>query len=250
MHFEWSTFALQAVNFGILVWLLQRFLYKPVLRVVDARHADIDRQFAAARAIESTASDHLAAIEAERAGIAAERAATLTEAAAQAEEAATVRRAQAEHDAATLLDAARTALAAERSEALAEAKEAALDLGTQIAERLLAELPAQQRGELWLGRIDSYLASLPQSERDTLGAQLADGADLEVLTASPLPAEIVEVWRGRLRQIFGDHAVVEFAVDPHLLAGAELLFPNSVLRFSWQSSLEGIRTEMAGGNAR
>jgi F-type H+-transporting ATPase subunit b len=251
MHFDWSTFALQAVNFGILVWLLQRFLYRPVLRVVDARQADIDRQFAAARATESKASDHLAAIEGERAGIAAERAAVLTEAVAQAEEVAAGRRAQAEHDAAALLDAARTALAAERSEALAEAKEAALDLGAQIAGRLLAELPAQPRSEVWLERIHSYLASLPQSERDTLGGQLVAGAGLEVVTASPLPAEITEIWRGQLRRIFGDHAAVGFDVDEHLLAGVELHFPDTVLRFSWQSSLEGIRAEMAGrGNAR
>ena len=30
MNFSWWTFALQAVNFLILVWLLRRFLFKPV----------------------------------------------------------------------------------------------------------------------------------------------------------------------------------------------------------------------------
>jgi len=35
MHFDWSTFALQTVNFAILVWLLHRFLYRPVLRLLE-----------------------------------------------------------------------------------------------------------------------------------------------------------------------------------------------------------------------
>ena len=77
MHFDWSTFALQTVNFAILVWLLHRFLYRPVLRLIDARRAEIDKQYADARGAETKAKDQLAAVAAERAGIAAERAAAL-----------------------------------------------------------------------------------------------------------------------------------------------------------------------------
>jgi hypothetical protein len=46
MHFDWSTLALQTVNFAILVWLMHRFLYRPVLRLIDARRAEIDKQHA------------------------------------------------------------------------------------------------------------------------------------------------------------------------------------------------------------
>ena len=46
MHVDWSTLALQTVNFAILVWLLHRFLYRPVLRLLDARRAEIDKQYA------------------------------------------------------------------------------------------------------------------------------------------------------------------------------------------------------------
>jgi F-type H+-transporting ATPase subunit b len=37
MLIDWFTVAAQAINFLILVWLLKRFLYKPVLNAVDAR---------------------------------------------------------------------------------------------------------------------------------------------------------------------------------------------------------------------
>ena len=78
MQFDWWTLALQTVNFAVLVWLLHRFLYKPVLRMVDARRTDVEKQYADARAAEARAKTELAAIEAERADIGAERAAALS----------------------------------------------------------------------------------------------------------------------------------------------------------------------------
>jgi F-type H+-transporting ATPase subunit b len=251
MHFDWSTLALQTVNFAILVWLLHRFLYRPVLRLIDARSAEIDKQYAEARMTEAKATAELAAVEAERAGIAAERAAALEQASAQAAEAAAARRGLAEREAAELLDAARKALAAERDLALAEARRAALDLGTEIAGRLLAEVPMKLRADAWLARLEEHLAALAQTERDALTQQLVDGAQLTVVTASALPAETTEAWRARLHRALGDQVAIGFGTDPQLVAGAELHFPNAVLRFSWQSVLTAMRAEVAGvGDAR
>ena len=38
---------------------------------------------------------------------------------------------------------------------------------------------------------------------------------------------------------FGDGVAVAFDVDPALIAGAELHFPDAILRFSWQSAARG-----------
>src|ERR1019366_3583865 len=46
MLIDWFTVVAQAVNFLILVWLLQRFLYKPVLAAIDARELKIAAQLA------------------------------------------------------------------------------------------------------------------------------------------------------------------------------------------------------------
>jgi F-type H+-transporting ATPase subunit b len=251
MRFDWSTLALQTVNFAILVWLLHRFLYRPVLLLLDARRAEIDKQYADADLARAKAKSEFAAVEAERAGIAGERTSVLEQAAAQAAEAAAARRAQAEYEAAEFLDAARKSLAAERGLALAEARWAAVDLGADIAERLLADLPEKLRAEVWLARIEEHLADLPQTEREALAHQLIDGAQLTVVTASALPKETAGTWRARLRRTLGDQVAIDFGTDRRLLAGAELHFPNAVLRFSWQSALSEMRTEMAGnGDAR
>lgn len=243
MHLDWWTIGLQTVNFGILVWLLHRFLYKPVLAMIDARKAEGQRQFDAAKAVEERAKAQLTTIEAERAGIAAEREAVLKAAASQAQELAEARRAQVERDAQTLIDAARKTLAEEREKALDEARRLALDLGADFAQRLLAEVPMQYRAEAWIERIEQHFNALSQGERDGLVQQLADGNLLRVVTACALPPATTEHWKERLRRSLGAGGVT-FEVNPELVAGAELHFPTAILRFSWQTALMAARTEV------
>ena len=44
MLIDWFTVGAQAVNFIILVWLLKRFLYKPILNAIDEREKGIAAQ--------------------------------------------------------------------------------------------------------------------------------------------------------------------------------------------------------------
>ena len=50
MLIDWFTVGAQALNFIILVWLLKRFLYKPILNAVDAREKRIAAELADADA--------------------------------------------------------------------------------------------------------------------------------------------------------------------------------------------------------
>ena len=44
MLIDWFTVIAQIINFLILMWLLKRFLYKPILQAVDARDKKIKAQ--------------------------------------------------------------------------------------------------------------------------------------------------------------------------------------------------------------
>ena len=244
MSFDWWTLALQTVNFIVLVWLLHRFLYKPVLRMVDARRTEVEEQYAGARTVEATAKTELAKIEAERAGIASERTTALKAAASQADEAAAARHAQAQREATALIDQARKTLAMERDEAMAEARKAALDLGVDMARRMLDEIPATMRAEAWLERVEKHLADLSPAERDEIAGGLKDGPPLRVVSAVPLPDSAMNKWRDHLGRALGDGIHIEFDVDAALIAGVELNFPNAILRFSWRNVLQTMRSEM------
>jgi len=50
MLIDWFTVGAQALNFLILVWLMKRFLYQPILRAIDARETRIAAELADADA--------------------------------------------------------------------------------------------------------------------------------------------------------------------------------------------------------
>jgi len=243
MRIDWYTLVLQTVNFAVLAWLLQHFLYRPVLRTVDARRAQIERELSDAHRTQVEAKEHLAALDAQRASIAAERAQVVAAAAAEAEEARVARHATAEREASALLADARKTIATERKQALDEAERYALDLADEFAHRLLSKFPDPLRMEAWFECIEHHLSALPDAERAALSRQLSPAAPLTVVTASALsPAEQAS-WRGRLDRALSGGPVA-FRVDAALGAGAELHFPNAVLSFSLQSEVAAVRAEL------
>jgi len=244
MRIDWSTLALQLVNFAILVWLLERFLYRPVLKVVDARRAAADERYADAARAADAAKQQLSELAAQRAGVAAECAASLGRAQEEGRTVIATRRAEAERDAQTLLDDARRTLARERDQVLSEARGTALDLAAEMARRVLAETPQSVRDQGWLERIDGHLKSLPAADRSELADQLSAGRTLRVVTAQPLSAQMQELWQGRLRESLGSGVAIGFADEPHLIAGAELRFPYATLSFSVQSALRALQEEV------
>ena len=212
--------------------------------MIDARKAEVQRQYDDAKAVEDKAAAHLAAIEAAAGRHRGEREATLKAAATQAQEAAEARRAQAEREAQALLGDARKTLAAERERALEEARRAALDLGAEFARRLLAELPMPLRAEAWIERIEQHLEALaetgarcarePAQRTAALysghrrAASATDGRHME---KPPAPSSGFR----RRHRVRG---------EPGLIAGAELRFPTAILRLSWQNALAALRSEI------
>ena len=55
MQINWFTVIAQILNFLVLVWLMKRYLYKPILDMIDAREKKIAGQLADAKATKSEA---------------------------------------------------------------------------------------------------------------------------------------------------------------------------------------------------
>ncbi len=53
---DWKTFAFEIINFLVLVWLLRRFLYRPVLAAIDRRRAAIEQSLHDAKAAQDQAA--------------------------------------------------------------------------------------------------------------------------------------------------------------------------------------------------
>src|SRR5580693_6836832 len=80
MPIDWFTVVAQAINFLILVWLLKRFLYRPILSAIDAREKGIADQLADAVAKEAEAHKDREDFQHKNEAFDKERAALLTKA--------------------------------------------------------------------------------------------------------------------------------------------------------------------------
>jgi len=235
---------LQAANFLVLVWLLQHFLYRPVLGIIAERQQRTEAVIAEANAAKAAAEALRSDLEQQRSAIAQERDQVLEQAHAAASADAQQLLEKARADAAKLLAEERRRLARERAEAAQALRQDAADLGLTIARRLLADAGAPGPDARFLEGLLARVQSLGQTERRQLVGQLADGAALRLVTARPLEPDARQAFRDRLLPLLGAEPTMQFAEDPALIAGAELHFPHTVLSHSWRNSLADIEAEL------
>ena len=244
MHIDGWTLALQTGNFLILVWLLQRFLYKPVIAVIAKRQAEIATLMQDAAGAKAGAEKLAQDLRDKEAAIAAERERALQSAQAAAEAERVARLQQAQREAATITETARRALDRERAEAADEIRDTAASLGVEIARQLLKGSAADGMVTPFLERVCDSIGRLSPAERQRLAAELTGAHRLRVVSAAPLPAAEAEHCAKRLRELLRPDIEIEFADDAALLAGVELHFPHTILRDTWRDALAQARERL------
>lgn len=177
MLIDWFTVGAQALNFLILVWLVKRFLYKPILNAIDAREKRIAKELADADAKKAEAQKELDEFQKKNEEFDQQRAGLLKQA---TDEAGDERQ--------RLLDEARKAadaLSTKRQEALSNDAinlSQAITRRTQdevfaIARKALANLTTtnleERFGEVFIRR----LHTMDEPAKASLGAALTTGSE-------------------------------------------------------------------------
>lgn len=247
MTIDLWTLGFQTVNVVILVWLLQRFFWKPVSGMIAGRRSATQRSQDDTQAKRAEVVTALADIERTRAGLGKERDGILAAAHADAETARATELAEAQKQAVSLRTAA-AATAAEEKDASEKAWNGrASDLSVAIAGKLAGRLQGQSIHASFLGWLVEAIRALPDSEKQ---AAAADGAALEAISATPLDPAEQEHCRTRMAEAFGAQPRISFEVDPALIAGLELHGPHFVVGNSWRADLTRIRADLTHDDRR
>jgi F-type H+-transporting ATPase subunit b len=233
---NWWTLGFQTVNFLILVWLLQYFLYKPVREIMERRKGEIDQAYEKVAAAQAAADSARRQFETMRAD-AAQAAARMVDEAKQASvrERNTIVQ-QAREDAEHIAVAARERIAREREVAERQLRDRIARLGVEIAGTLLRQPPANGATPALADRALQMLEEMPREQRQRMAADLGD-SKLEVASAAPLPPAQAESCRQRIAAAFERELPIQFTQDPDLIAGVELRLPHAVVGCSWKQSL-------------
>jgi F-type H+-transporting ATPase subunit b len=223
MPINWFTVAAQAINFLILVWLLKRFLYRPILDAIDEREKGIAAQLAEAEAKKAESQKERDDFQHKNEAFDQERAALLKKATDEA---------NAERQ--RLLDEARKdadSLRAKRQEALrneqqnisqeitrwtqkevfAISRKTLTDLASTTLEKRMSEMFVQQ------------VRALAGAAKEQLAAALKASTDgARVRSAFDLPADQHAAIQRALNETFSADIHIEFETVPEIVSGIEL----------------------------
>ena len=235
MAIDWWTLGIQTVNVMILMWLLQRFFWRPVSAMIDQRRAGIEAGLANAKTAQDKADAAMSGIAQTRAGFAKEHDAILAEAHHAAEQAKAQALAEAVRTDAARQEAGRAALAQEDADAQSAWSHRASQLALEIAGRLAARLKGPAVDAAFLDWLLASLRALPGRARQEAGS-----AALQAVTASPIPTVDQDRIRVLIAEALGGHPVIAFSADPALIVGMELHGPHFSVANSWRADLDQI----------
>ena len=239
MTIDWWTLFLQTVNFLLLVWLLQHFLYKPVRAVIEKRRALAEQALLKAEATEKEASKAKAAFEEKSAALEQTREAAIEKAQESAEAEAKKIITQAKQQAEKIVAEARKAAEESRSEALATVRQDIVETAVKIAATILRKTANSDLNEVFLTHVLEEIGAWSKEDRTRIDADIAsDKGPVEVATSMKLTKGERDAWTKTLREQLNLRGALHFTIDPALLGGAELRFPHATVRFAWSDQLK------------
>lgn len=150
--FEWTFFIAQIINFAILAFIFQKFLYKPVLSVLKKRQKQIAQGIEDAQnaALELDKANEKSDKIIKNASTEAEK--ILEEAKADAEASREKILTDARTNAEKIIAEARATGEADREKMLTEAKDAAVAISQRMLEKIVGELFTKEEKEKIIAR--------------------------------------------------------------------------------------------------
>ena len=222
MNLDLTTFILEIVNFAILLWLLQRFLYRPVMDVISRRQEMVKKTMADAEATREQAStlqaqfeNRLADWEREKERSRAALQETL-EAEADRQRQALKQELQAEREKHSAREQRRL------QEIRHQGEREALAQGARFATRILSEVAGPELEAKLVMFLLQELRQLPADRVQELQRGLQEEEPLQVLSAYTLDAEQRAALRRVLSGLAGGDRVIDFVEVPELVAGLRI----------------------------
>jgi F-type H+-transporting ATPase subunit b len=223
MLINWFTVGAQVVNFLILVWLLKRLLYKPILNAIDAREKRIAAELADADAKKADARKDRDEFQGKNKAFDEERAALMAKVAIDAKAERERLLGEARWDGDALRAQQESALQKDRTRLAGEVTRVAREEVFEIARKALADLATvsleERIGEVFTRRLRGMDAKAKATLREALRTSREPAV---VTSAFDLGAVQRAAIQNALNEDFSANVPVTFEIAKDAICGIEL----------------------------
>lgn len=246
MNINWFTVIAQIINFLILIWLLKRFLYKPILKAIDERETKITARIKDTDEIKTKALEEQADYKKRNDDFDTQKKALTDKAVSEA---------KTYHD--KLMEDAKSEVAKFRSdlqntikeEQQTQALEGADKLQQQvfsIAKQALKELASSGLEEQSVNTFLKRLHELNDKEKQQFITAFKS-SDHSILLKSTfeLPANQQTAVSDAVNEILGTKSVIRFETSPKLISGIELSTSGYKLAWNFAEYIQSLQKSIA-----
>jgi len=239
VHLDWSTILLEIVNFLVLVWILKRFLYRPVMDIVSRRRKEIAASVEAADARLAEANQLMERYEGRIADWQRERAKAREELNVELDAVRQQQLQQLQEEIQGERERARVADERRLAETRRHAEQLAVTQAARFGARLIGQLTGPEIDQRLLDLLVQELGTLPADRAEQWRRQLrGDTGKGEILSARRLSEPDRKRIGGALASLFGAGIEYQFGEDARLIAGVRITIGPWVLRANLQDDLQ------------
>ena len=251
ININWGTLLLQILNFGIMVFILSRVFFKPVIRVLDERAHQVTKALDEAEEREKKAAEAQAQYE-QTLAEAQDQVLTMQQ---QAQEDLQQTKqqvlAEAREQVLKMRENALQDLEQSRQEAIAEHRRDLGYLAIELSGRLMGQAGGTAFQEASLHEFLDRLTRLPPEDyRQALPDDETVVLPVQVVSARALEKEERAELETRTARLLEREIEVRYRVDPGLIAGATMRFGGVMIDGSLSGQLQTLNERYLAGAER
>ncbi|HEY9754610.1 MAG TPA: hypothetical protein V6C97_05600 [Oculatellaceae cyanobacterium] len=258
MLIDWFTVTAQVLNFLILVWLLKRFLYKPILNAIDVREKKVADELASADAKEAEAQKEKEEFKRKNEEFDRQRAELLNRAKDEVRAESQRLFEEARKEASNLRAKQMEALRIDKENLTGEINSRTQKEVFAIAKKVLNDLAGTSLEERTVDVFARRLHELKGEEKEQLTSAIsASPGSVHVRTAFDLPQTQRDLIKKAIKEALGVEIQPGFETAPDLVSGIELTTNGQKVAWSvtdyltsLETSIDELLKEQSGDEAR
>jgi F-type H+-transporting ATPase subunit b len=240
MEFNVSTFILEIINFLILIWILQRLFYKPLLEVIAKRKQFIDQSLADAKTMQQQAEELRSRYKNRQKLWEQEKQAALNALHQQIDVERSTQLAQLHADLEQERQKLSVTIRRQQQELQQQAEKQAIQNGARFAGLLLQQSAGPELEARLVALLLDNLKTLPAACTaclQMLGTQKT--VPIKITSVYPLSAEQQLQLQQKLNALIDNQIIIEYHQDAALVAGIRMDIGAWVLNANLQHELAG-----------